>query len=106
MSRNALFYLIGIVVFVSLAGYALWQELLRNETELSGSLSGTILATPRAGAEIVKTDNAYLLLVDPDSFQIVTTQIAQSAVSGWPSQLTSGAPNNAPIWFRTPKDGV
>ena len=35
MSRNALFYLIGIVVFVSLAGYALWQELLRNETELS-----------------------------------------------------------------------
>ena len=75
MSRNALFYLIGIVVFVSLAGYALWQELLRNETELSGSLSGTILATPRAGAEIVKTDNAYLLLVDPDSFQIVATKV-------------------------------
>ena len=75
MSRNALLYLTGIVVFVALAGYALWQELLRNEVELSGSLSGTILATPRAGAEIVKTDNAYLLLVDPDSFQIVATKV-------------------------------
>ena len=52
MSRNPLFYLIGIVVFVTLAGYALWQELLRNEAELSGSRSGTILAPPRAGAEI------------------------------------------------------
>ena len=75
MSRNVLLYLTGIVVFVALAGYALWQELLRNEAELSGSLSGTILATPRAGAEIVKTDNAYLLLVDPDSFQIVATKV-------------------------------
>ena len=58
MSRNALLYLAGIVAFVTLGGYALWQELLRNEAELSESLSGTILATPHAGAGIVKTDNA------------------------------------------------
>jgi len=75
MSRNALLYLTGIILFAALAGYALWQELVRNEAELSGSLSGTILATPRAGAEIVKTDNAYLLLVDPNSLQIVATKV-------------------------------
>ena len=111
MSRNALLYLAGIVAFVTLGGYALWQELLRNEAELSESLSGTILAAPHAGAGIVKTDNAYLLLVDPDSLQIVATKVVNPFLP--PTTFLVGAadaqgrplPKRVRLLVLTDKDG-
>ncbi len=73
MSRNALIYLVGICSFIGLGAYALMQELDRNELEISGSISGVIQATPQVGGAIVKTDVAYLLLIEPETKRIAAT---------------------------------
>ena len=73
MSRNALIYTVGVLGFLTLGAYALLQELERNELEISGSISGVIQATPQVGGNIVKTDVAYLLLVNPQTREVVAT---------------------------------
>ena len=67
MRRNRILYALGISAFIIILGYALLRELDRNQAQISNSISGVITATPAAGAGIVKTDNAYLLLFEPGS---------------------------------------
>ena len=64
--RNVLIYssiTIGIVVLI---GYALWQEIVRNESQIQTSISGIIKTAPSVTGGVVKTDNAYLVLFDPE----------------------------------------
>ncbi len=67
MSRNRLFYSLLVSGFLSLLGYALWQELVRNEAQIQVGISGVIQATPETNANIVRTDNAYIYLFEPGS---------------------------------------
>ena len=75
MRRNRILYALGISAFIIILGYALLRELDRNQAQISNSISGVITATPAAGAGIVKTDNAYLLLFEPGSTYPVATKV-------------------------------
>ena len=75
MRRNRILYALGISAFIIILGYALLRELDRNQAQISNSISGVITATPAAGAGIVKTDNAYLLLFEPGSSYPVATKV-------------------------------
>ena len=75
MRRNRILYALGISAFIIILGYALLRELDRNQAQISNSISGVITATPAAGAGIVKTDNAYLLLFESGSSYPVATKV-------------------------------
>ena len=75
MRRNRILYAVGISAFIIILGYALLRELDRNQAQISNSISGVITATPAAGAGIVKTDNAYLLLFESGSSYPVATKV-------------------------------
>ena len=65
--RNVLIYSSIIIGIVALIGYALWQEIARNESHIQTSISGTIKTGPNVTGGVVKTDNAYLILFDPET---------------------------------------
>jgi hypothetical protein len=65
--RNTLIYTGIITVIVALIGYALMREVNRESAKLAASISGTIQATPETIGAIVKTDNAYIVLLDPET---------------------------------------
>ena len=45
----------------------------RNTAKLEQSISGTILTAPGVGGGIVKTDNAHILLFNPDTLELVSS---------------------------------
>ncbi|MBF0279313.1 MAG: hypothetical protein HQM13_16070 [SAR324 cluster bacterium] len=71
MSKNKLILFTSLGIFVCLMVYALWRELDRNEKQIGSSISGVIRLSPGIGAGIVKTDNAHILLIDPETLQPV-----------------------------------
>ena len=74
MSKNKLIFLTAFVCFVGLTIYALWKEVSRGTAQLHYSISGVILSGPGARG-IVKTDNAHVLLFDPETFELVASKI-------------------------------
>ncbi len=60
--RNVLIYSSVTIRILALIGYALWQEIARNESQIQTSISGTIKTAPSVTGGVVKTDNAYLIL--------------------------------------------
>ena len=74
MSKNKLIFLTAFVGFVGLTVYALWKEVSRGTAQLQYSISGVILSGPGARG-IVKTDNAHVLLFDPETFELVASKI-------------------------------
>lgn len=66
---NKLLYVLGVLAIVALIGYALMQEIVRNERQIGSGISGTIHLAPGVGAGIVKTDNALVYLLDPTSYE-------------------------------------
>ena len=75
MSKNKLFFCSALLFFVGLTTYALWNEITRNTAKLERSISGTILTAPGVGGGIVKTDNAHILLFNPDTLELVASRI-------------------------------
>ena len=75
MSKNKLIFYSALLCFVSLTTYALWNEITRNTAKLEQSISGAILTTPGVGGGIVKTDNAHILLFNPDTLELVASRI-------------------------------
>jgi hypothetical protein len=69
---------------VVLIGYALWQEIARNETQIRTSISGTIKTAPSVTGGVVKTDNAYLILFDPETL----TPVAQHMINPFLPPIT------------------
>ena len=75
MSKNKLIFCSALLCFVGLTTYALWNEITRNTAKLERSISGAILTAPGVGGGIVKTDNAYILLFNPDTLELVASRI-------------------------------
>ncbi len=75
MSKNKLIFWSALLCFICLTTYALWSEISRNTAKLEKSISGAILTVPGVGGGIVKTDNAHILLFDPDSLELVASRI-------------------------------
>ena len=75
MSKNKLIFFSALFCFFGLTIYALWNEIERNTTKLEQSISGAILTTPGVGGGIVKTDNAHVLLFNPDTLELVASRI-------------------------------
>ena len=71
MSKNKIILLSALGIFICLMGYALWLELERNEQQIQSSISGVIHLSPGVGSGIVKTDNAHILLIDPQTLKPV-----------------------------------
>ena len=64
-----------MICYVFLTTYALWNEITRNTTKLERSISGVILTAKGVGGGIVKTDNAHILLFDPDTLELAASRI-------------------------------
>jgi len=75
VSKNKLIFLSALLCFVGLTNYALWNEITRNNTKLEQSISGAIFTAPGIGGGIVKTDNAHILLFDPDTLELAASRI-------------------------------
>ena len=75
MSKNKLIFLAAFIVFSGLTVYALWNEVNRGTTQLKYSISGIILSAPGVGGGIIKTDNAHVLLFDPETLELVASKI-------------------------------
>ena len=75
MSTNKLIFCLALLCFAGLTTYALWNEITRNTAKLERSISGVILTAPSVGGGIVKTDNAHILLFNPDTLQLVASSI-------------------------------
>ncbi len=75
MSKNKLIFLAAFIVFSGLTVYALWNEVNRETTKLKYSISGIILSAPGVGGGIIKTDNAHVLLFDPETLELVASKI-------------------------------
>ena len=75
MSKNKLIFLAAFAVFAGLTVYALWKEVNRGTTQLKYSISGVILSAPGVGGGIIKTDNAHVLLFDPETLELVASKI-------------------------------
>ena len=75
MSKNKLILCSALLCFVGLTTYALWNEITRNTAKLERSISGVILTAPGVGGGIVKTDNAHILLFNPDTLELVASRI-------------------------------
>ncbi len=82
--RNVLIYSSIIIGIVVLIGYALWQEIERNESHIQTSISGTIKTAPNVTGGVVKTDNAYLILFDPETL----TPVAQHMINPFLPPIT------------------
>ena len=75
MIRNKLIFFSALLCFVVLTIYALWKEITRDTAKLELSISGAIFAAPGIGGGIVKTDNAHILLYNPDTLELVASRI-------------------------------
>ena len=75
MSKNKLIFLTSFVIFAGLTVYALWIEVDRGTAQLKSSISGVILTAPGVGGGIIKTDNAHVLLFDPETLDLVASKI-------------------------------
>ena len=53
--RNVLIYSSVTIGILALIGYALWQEIARNESQIQTSISGTIKTAPSVTGGVVKT---------------------------------------------------
>ena len=73
MSKNKILLFSALLVFIGLTGYALWRELDRNEALIRTSISGVIHVAPGIG-DVVRTDNAHVVLIDPQTQQPVALQ--------------------------------
>lgn len=73
--RNTLIYLGLVLGIVGLIGYGLWGEIARNEVTLQSSISGSIHTAPAVTGGVVKTDNAYLVLFDPETLMPVAQHL-------------------------------
>lgn len=71
MNKNKLILFTGLIVFAGLVVFALWRELSRNEAEIQAGISGVVKLAPGMGSGMVKTDNAHLLLFEPQTLQLV-----------------------------------
>ncbi len=80
MKKNVAIFLIGLVFFLGLTGYALFRELDRESDKITSSISGVIQLAPGIGAGIVKTDLAYVLLYEPQTLQLVATSLIRTFV--------------------------
>ena len=74
MSNNKLIFFAAFACFIGLTVFSLLKEVSRDTAQLKYSISGVILSGPGARG-IVKTDNAYVLLFDPESFELVASKI-------------------------------
>ncbi len=75
MSKNKLIFCSALLSFVGITTYALWKEIARNTSNLEQSISGAILTAQGVGGRIVKTDNAHILLFDPDTLELAASKI-------------------------------
>jgi len=75
VSKNKLIFFSALLCFIGLTTYALWNEITRNTAKLERSISGVILTAPGVGGGIVKTDNAHILLFNPDRLELVASRI-------------------------------
>ena len=75
MSKNKLIFLAAFAVFAGLTVYALWNEVKRGTAQLKYSISGVILSATGVGGEIIKTDNAHVLLFDTETLELVASKI-------------------------------
>ena len=82
--RNVLIYSSVTIGILALIGYALWQEIARNESQIQTSISGTIKTAPSVTGGVVKTDNAYLILFDPETL----TPVAQHMINPFLPPIT------------------
>lgn len=73
MSKNKILLFSSLLVFIVLVGYALWRELDRNEALIRTSISGVVHLAPGIG-DVVRTDNAHVILIDPQTHQPVALQ--------------------------------
>jgi hypothetical protein len=82
--RNVLIYASLTIGILILIGYALWQEIVRNETQIQTSITGTIKTAPGVTGGVVKTDNAYLILFEPETL----TPVAQHMINPFLPPIT------------------
>ena len=75
MSKNKLIFLAAFVCFVGLTVFSLWNEITRETAQLKYSISGVILTAPGVGGGIIKTDNAHVLLFDPETLELAASKI-------------------------------
>ena len=75
MSKNKLIFLTSFVIFAGLTVYALRNEVDRGTAQLKSSISGVILTAQGVGGGIIKTDNAHVLLFDPETLDLVASKI-------------------------------
>ena len=75
MRKNKLIFLVAFVGFLWLTVYALWNEVNYSTAQLKYSISGVILSASGVGRGIIKTDNAHVLLFDPNTLELVASQI-------------------------------
>ena len=74
MNKNRLIYLVFILVILVIIVNSLLKELSRNNNFLKSSISGIIISNPDISRGIVKTDNAYILLFDPEKPELVAVK--------------------------------
>ena len=75
MSKNKLILWSALLSFFGITTYALWKEISRNNLKLDQSISGAILTAQGIGGRIVKTDNAHILLFDPETLELAASRI-------------------------------
>ena len=75
MRANRIIFLVALILFVGLTGYALKRELDRNEAIIKNSISGVVDLAPGVGYGIVKTDNAHIFLLDPETMKPVAMNV-------------------------------
>ena len=75
MSKNKLIFLTAFTGFVGLTVFALWNEVSRGTAQFQYSISGVILSAPEVSGGIIKTDNAHVLLFDPETLEPVASKI-------------------------------
>lgn len=71
MNKNKIIFFSALGIFICLMGYALWRELDRNQEQLQSSISGVIHLASGIGTGVVRTDNAHVMLIDPQTQQPV-----------------------------------
>ncbi|MBF0238705.1 MAG: hypothetical protein HQM12_13440 [SAR324 cluster bacterium] len=72
-----IFFLVGMT---TLTIFALMKEVDRNENDLQSGISGVISVDPYIASELVKTDNAHLFLLDPETHDIVASTVIDTFV--------------------------
>lgn len=92
--------------------YGLVQEVNREEQRLREGISGTIHLNPNVGWDVIKTDNAYIVLLDPKTHRVAAIQVVQPFVPPvtfaiGKAQSVDGKPlhGSYQIFMFTDKDG-